>query len=233
MYDAVVDRITRWAPELKDHFERAAAGKKVKHKPLATAGEKVKHKSSVSSKLCRGGEKPPARPKLCQGCVIDGVHLECSFGTRVPGGKAMVRHPDTVCLLCSETRLKRHYGVPLVDRQDFRPQGTGRICARLLKIFYAWREEHPAVYDAAMDRITRWVPELRDHFERLTDKAKVQHKPTVGLEERAVVDKQQCEGQWALAKASQRRTSAPPSFVRKRKCQDEAPVRVTKSRGQG
>ena len=62
MYDAAVDRITRWAPELKDHIERAAAGEKVKHKPSVTAGEKVEYKPPSSAKLCRGGEKPPARP---------------------------------------------------------------------------------------------------------------------------------------------------------------------------
>ena len=173
-------------------------------------------------------ERAVAKVKVqpCRGCEIDGVFVECSFCARVPGGKAMVRHPNTVCLLCSETRLKSHYGITLADRQDFRPQGTGRSSAGLFKIFYARREEHPAVYDAAMDRITRWVPGLKDHFERAGAKVKVQHK-------RAVADKQQSERQWASAKASRRSTSAPPSFVRKRKCQDEAPVRVTKSRGQG
>ena len=43
---------------------------------------------------------------------------------------------------------------------------------RSLKAYYAWRKEHPTVYDAAMDRITRWVPELKDHFEE-----KVKHRP--------------------------------------------------------
>ncbi|MCH2074679.1 MAG: hypothetical protein MK130_07450, partial [Puniceicoccaceae bacterium] len=45
-----------------------------------------------------------------------------------------------------------------------------------LKIFYAWREEHPAVYDAAMDRVIRWVPQLKDNFERVAAKAQVKHK---------------------------------------------------------
>ena len=70
VYDAVMDRITRWVPELKDQLEGY-------------------------------------NPRLCRGCEIDGVHVECSFSTRVPGGKA-ISHPNTVCLLCSETRLKRH-----------------------------------------------------------------------------------------------------------------------------
>ena len=41
------------------------------------------------------------------------------------------------------------------------------------------------MYDAVMDRITRWVPELKDHFERAAAKAKVKHKPAASLEERA------------------------------------------------
>ncbi|MCH2074678.1 MAG: hypothetical protein MK130_07445 [Puniceicoccaceae bacterium] len=75
VYDAAMDRIARWVPELKDNIERAAVKVKV----------------------------PP-----CRGSEIDGVLVECSFCARVSGGKAMVRHPHMVCLLCSETRLKRH-----------------------------------------------------------------------------------------------------------------------------
>ena len=81
------------------------------------------------------------------------------------------------------------------------------------------------MYDAAMDRITRWMPELN---ERAAAKAKVTYKPPASFEERAAADKQQREEQWASAKASRRSTSASPSFARKRKCRDEAPVRVTK-----
>ena len=103
----------------------------------------------------------------------------------------MVRHPNTVCLLCSETRLKSHYGITLADRQDFRPQGTGRSCARLFKIFYAWREEHPAVYDAAMDRITRWVPELKAHFEE-----KVKRKQC-----KAMQNRKRCQAYTASARS--------------------------------
>ena len=114
MYDAAMDRITRWVPELKDNFEQAAAKVTVKHKP-------------------------------CRGCEIDGVHVECSFSTRVPGGKAKP-YPNTSCLLCNETRLKSHGA-----------WGTmfGARIARSLETFYAWREEHPAVYDGVMDRIIK------------------------------------------------------------------------------
>ena len=183
VYDAAMDRITRWVPERKDNFEQAAA--KVKAQP-------------------------------CRGCEIDGVHVECSFSTRVPGGKAIPRaHLHMSCLLCSETRLKSYGGVPL---------GCATL-VRLLKTFYAWREEHPAVYDAAMDRITRWMPELN---ERAAAKAKVKYKPPASFEERAAADKQQREEQWASAKASRRNTSASPSFARRRKRRDEAPARVSK-----
>ena len=41
MYDAVMDRITRWVPELKDYFDRAAATAKVKHKPAASLEERA------------------------------------------------------------------------------------------------------------------------------------------------------------------------------------------------
>ena len=106
------------------------------------------------------------------------------------------------------------------------------------------------MYDAAMDRIKRWSPKLKDHFERAAPGKKVKHTAPASLEKRAAVDKrqreisagynpglclgeffadkQQREGQWAFAKASRRCTSALPSFARKRKCQDEAPVRATK-----
>ena len=102
------------------------------------------------------------------------------------------------------------------------------LLARSFKAYCAWREEHPAVYDAAMDRISRWVPELKDYFERTAAKAKVKHKLPASLEERAVANKQKRAAQWASAKASRRGTSASPSFARKRKCRDEAPARVTK-----
>ena len=84
------------------------------------------------------------------------------------------------------------------------------------------------MYDAVMDRITRWVPELKDYFDRAAATAKVKHKPAVSLEECAAADKQQHEEPRASAKVSRRSTSASPSFARKRKCQDEAPARVTK-----
>ena len=41
------------------------------------------------------------------------------------------------------------------------------------------------MYDAAMERIIRWAPELKDRFERAAAKAKVMHKPAASLEERA------------------------------------------------
>ena len=41
MYDAAMERITRWAPELKDRFERAAAQIKVKHKLAASLEERA------------------------------------------------------------------------------------------------------------------------------------------------------------------------------------------------
>ena len=131
MYDAVMDRITRWVPELKDNVERVAAG--------------------VSRRTCRG-------------CEIDGVQVECSFSTRVPGGKAR-SYPNTSCLLCSETRLKT-FGKRSIQ-----------MIARSLRAYRAWREEHSAVYDAAMDRITRWVPQLKDNFERAATTTKGKHKP--------------------------------------------------------
>ena len=79
----------------------------------------------------------------------------------------MATNGTTRCLLWSETRLKSHvaWGIMLGTQQ--------------LNIFYAWREEHPAVYDAAMDRIIRWVPRLKDNFERVAVKAKVAHRSPV------------------------------------------------------
>ena len=41
------------------------------------------------------------------------------------------------------------------------------------------------MYDAAMDHITRWVPELKDRFERAAAKVKVKRKQAASLEERA------------------------------------------------
>ena len=168
----------------------------------------------------------------CRGCEIDGVHVECSFSTRVPGGKVCTRgSPSASCLFCSEARLKT------LDTLDERRLAKGASVlqrgrfaqiARSFKAYCAWRKEHPAVYDAAMDRIARWVPDLKNHFEREAAKDKVEHKPLARLEERAVTDQQQHEEQWASAKASWSGTSAPSSFVRKRKCQDAAPAKVAK-----
>ena len=87
------------------------------------------------------------------------------------------------------------------------------------------------MYDAAMDRITRWVPGLKDHFERAMAKVEVQHKPAASMEKRVAADKPQREEQWASAKALRRSTSAPPSFVCKRKCQDEACRRAQREGG--
>ena len=128
MYDGVMDRMTRWVPDLEDHFERAAA---------ASLEECVAQRRSGA----------------CRGCEIDGVHVECSFSTRVRGGKAVATSTrvrgvrGTSCLLCSETRLKT--------------LGKIGICSigRPLKAY------SPVAYDAAVDRITRWVPELKDTFE--------------------------------------------------------------------
>ena len=278
MYDAVMDRITRWVPELKDHFERAAAGEKVKHKPVASLEERAaadkqqRQEQWASAKASRRSTSAPSSfvckrkcqdealvrttkracygSKYCRGCEIDGVHVECSFSTRVPGGKVRVcggtvrtpypncllctetslqtletlekrgrfaeigrslkaccawrkEHPAvydaamdriTRCLLCSETRLKT-----LENVETLETRGRFAQIARSLETFHAWRAEHPAVYDAVMDRITRWVPELKDRFERVAAK----------LEERAAADKQQREEQRASAKASWRRTSPP------------------------
>ena len=41
------------------------------------------------------------------------------------------------------------------------------------------------MYDAAMERITRWAPELRDRFERAAAQIKVKHQLAASLEERA------------------------------------------------
>ena len=178
VYDAVMDRITRWVPELKDNFEQAAAMVTVKHKP-------------------------------CRGCEIDGVHVECSFSTRVPGGKVIPHsHLHTSCLLCSETRLK--------TLETLEKRGRFAQIVRSLKAYCVWQKEHPAVYDAAMDRITRWVPELKGHFERAAARDKVKHKPPASLEERTAADKQQREEQWASAKASRRRRERACASRRRR-----------------
>ena len=166
MYDAVMDRITRWVPELKDYFDRAAATAKVKHKPAVSleecaAADKQQHEEPrASAKVSRrstsaspsSARKCPSHA-LCRGCEIDGVHVECSFSTRVPGGKAKPGYPNTRCMLCSETHLK------MLGKRTI-----GVINCRL-RAYGAWRAEHPAVYDAVMDRITRWVPELKDQLE--------------------------------------------------------------------
>ena len=70
------------------------------------------------------------------------------------------------------------------------------------------------MYDAAMDRITRWVPGLKDHFERAMAKVEVQHKPAASMEKRVAADKPQREEQWASAKVSRRSTSVSPNFAR-------------------
>ena len=110
------------------------------------------------------GHMKRAPSRLCRGCDIDGVHVECSFSTCVPGGKAIVL-PNTNCLLCSEARMCAR---PL----------TQSILAIVpsLKAYCGWREEHPAVYDAAMDRITRWAPKFKYHLERAAAKDKGKHK---------------------------------------------------------
>ena len=179
MYDAAMDRITRWVPELKDTFEGATA--------------------------THGG--------ACRGCEIDGVHVECSFSTRVPGGKAIPHaNLNTSCLICSEARLKT------LGKRSI------SMIAHSLKTFHAWREEHPVVYDAVMDRITRWVPELKNHFERAAAGENVKHKPPASLEERAAADKQQREEQWASAKASRRRRERARAAAKykPRKCASES-----------
>ena len=105
-------------------------------------------------------------PRLCRGCEIDGVHVECSFSIRVPGGKA-TSFGNTRCLFCSETRLKTYV------YDDSPPMTKAARCGvilRLLRAYCAGREEHPAVYDAAMDRITRWVPDLKGTLERVAAK---------------------------------------------------------------
>ena len=145
MYDAVMNRITRWVPELKDYFDRTGAAVKVKRKPAAS----LETRAAVDKQ--QHEEQRPSRG-LCRGCEIDGVHVECSFSTRVPGGKAYRQSLNTSCMLCSETHLK------MLGKRSI-----GVINCRL-KAYGAWREEHPAVYDAVMNRITRWVPELKDHL---------------------------------------------------------------------
>ena len=70
------------------------------------------------------------------------------------------------------------------------------------------------MYDAAMDRITRWAPKFKYLFERVAAKDKVKHKSPASLEERAAADKQQREEQWASAKVSRRSTSVSPNFAR-------------------
>ena len=109
----------------------------------------------------------------CRGCEIDGVHVECSFSTCVPGGKVQglpVRGSASrfVCLLCSESRLK--------TLETLEKRGRFAQIVRSLKSYCTWRKDHSAVYDSAMDRIIRWVPELKDHFERAAVKATVKHK---------------------------------------------------------
>ena len=174
VYDAAMDRIIRWVPELKDYFERAVANDKIK-------------------------------TGLCRGCEIDGVHVECIFSPSVPGGKVIPR-PHTSCLLCSETRLKTFESV--------KKRWLYGVLLSLLKRYYAWREEHPAVYDAVMDRISRWVPELKDHFERAAAKAKVKHmppvvkhKPAVSLEERGArpVQRKHATTQFSCRRTSTKR----------------------------
>ena len=53
MCDAVMDRITKRMPELKDHLERAAA---------------------ASLEECAAQRRRGA----CRGCELDGVHVECT-----------------------------------------------------------------------------------------------------------------------------------------------------------
>ena len=89
MYDAAMERITRWAPGLKDRFERAAAQIKVKHKLAASLEERAAgsaRKRTIEEAVEEAVEEAPARvPRkthpsmLCRGCEIDGVHIECSF----------------------------------------------------------------------------------------------------------------------------------------------------------
>ena len=45
------------------------------------------------------------------------------------------------------------------------------------------------MYDAVMDRVARWVPELKDYFKRTVAKTKIKHESAANLEEHAVADK--------------------------------------------
>ncbi|MCH2143405.1 MAG: hypothetical protein MK077_10480 [Phycisphaerales bacterium] len=169
-----MNRITRWVPELKDYFKRTVAKTKIKHESAANLDEHAvadkQQREERQASASNFANKCPSNA-LCRGCEIGGVQVECSFSTRVPGGKAR-SDPHKSCLLCSETRLKSHG-----TWSTMFGGGSILVIARSLKTFYAWREEHPAVYDAAMDRITRWVPQLKDNFERAVTATKGEHKP--------------------------------------------------------
>ena len=106
-----------------------------------------------SRKRTFGWKRAIGRQHLCHACEVDVVHVECFFSTRVSGGRVMVRHPYTVGLLCSETRLKTFLGA-------WRARFVG-----LLQTCYVWREEYSVLYDTVTDRITRWVPRPRPVWE--------------------------------------------------------------------
>ena len=72
------------------------------------------------------------------------------------------------CLFCSETRLKSYGGTCSGTRVTELRHGTRmqyHAIVRALKIYYAWRGQHPEVYDAAMDRLSRWLgPGRKNEF---------------------------------------------------------------------
>ena len=82
--------------------------------------------------------------------------------------KARVIYEERRCLFCSETRLKSYGGTCSGTRVTELRHGTRmqyHAIVRALKIYYAWRGQHPEVYDAAMDRLSRWLgPGRKNEF---------------------------------------------------------------------
>ena len=94
------------------------------------------------------------RQKVCQGSVIDGAPVPCVCNAHTPMTPARL-HRGSQCMFCCEDNMKT-----ALEKRN----GKGAF-VRILKTFHVWRAEHPMPYTTAMDRIARWVPDMKNYFD--------------------------------------------------------------------
>jgi hypothetical protein len=97
-------------------------------------------------------KRPAAKSKekhQCGGWTVDGVHVHCKFSHRHKGEKAIPFKHRGQCLFCSEGLLTAVVATI---------HGKGCI-VRGLKKFVGWKGERPDIYDEAVQRLQKWLPD--------------------------------------------------------------------------